>query len=246
MMARLSARSVLLLSVGLLAACQPLREPEPETVQAPSQPAEDTEAGPGPEADDSSEQERRRLADTLYEGLRALRQDRLMTPPERSAYRYFSRALAFDPGNELALEGMQDIVERYLELSQQAAWQGRFDNAELYLRRAGQVDDEHSGIDETRNEIQRERERTHSVEVISRQELSAQSQALVSTLEKLAREAAQEELFVLITVPRDGQGRWIYNRMREAVEGQRLRANIEIGDQPAVRLVSSGSQGASD
>lgn len=246
MMARLSARSVLLLSVGLLAACQPLRESEPETVQAPSQPAEDTEAGPGPEADDRSEQERRRLADTLYEGLRALRQDRLMTPPERSAYRYFSRALAFDPGNELALEGMQDIVERYLELSRQAAWQGQFDNAELYLRRAEQVDDEHPGINETRNGIQRERERTHSVEVISRQELSAQSQALVSTLEKLAREAAEEELFVLITVPRDGQGRWIYNRMQEALDGQRLRANIEIGDQPTVRLVSSGSRGSSD
>lgn len=240
-MARFVIPAFLLLS-ALLSACQPLNQSEPEeSAPARPEPAEATVPEEPDTAPEENEQRRRRIADELYEGLRALREDRLMTPPERSAYRHFRRALALDPDNELAREGMQDILERYLELARQAAWQGQFDNAETFVRRAALVDEEHPGLAQTREHIEQERERTHSVRMIPRQALNERSSALVSTLRESAREAVEQDLFVLITVPRDGQGRWIYDQMREAVDGQRLPANIEIGGQPSLRLVRRDS-----
>ena len=58
------------------------------------------------------EEQRRLIADLLFEGLQALDADRLLTPVDDNAHARFSRVLAYDPDNELALEGLQNIVLR--------------------------------------------------------------------------------------------------------------------------------------
>jgi hypothetical protein len=181
--------------------------------------------------------EQRVIADTLYEGIKALNANRLLTPPETSAYRYFSQVLAIDPANAVAKQGIQDIVAKYLQLAEQAGRQGQFESAKTFLSRAEQIDSFHMGIAPARASLQAEMNSTDLVMGINAGELARQSPALVSQLEEIAIKARDSGAFVLITAPNDTQGRWIYAQMQTAVQGHRLRGNIELGETPTIRLV---------
>ncbi len=102
-----------------------------------------------PAAQDPSalpDEESRLIADLLFAGLQALDADRLLTPVDESAHGRFQRVLAYDPDNEIALQGLQNIVLRYVELSEDASRQGQFDEAAGFLDRARFVDENHPAI----------------------------------------------------------------------------------------------------
>lgn len=228
--------SPLLAVLAVLAACQ--APPQRTVVLEPIPTVAPDPLPPQPEQTlDEQERERRYIADILYDGMRALRADRLMTPAEDSAYRHFSRALAIEPGNTVALDGMQEIVERYLQLADTASRQGQFDNAESFLRRAAQVDSRHPGIETAYATLETERNRTHSVHSLDARELRNREASLTHQLQELARVVVDINAFVLITAPNDEMGRWIYAQLQEAVAEYRVRGNIEIGARPTVRLV---------
>lgn len=239
-MNRLSISALIGCLAMLLVACEAPRQPDPvDPAPAPvPAPPPETVVHPGPLLD-PEERYRRMIADWLFDGLRALREDRLLTPPETSAHAYFSRVLALEPDNELAIEGIQDIVERYLQLADVASRQGQFDNAETFLRRAARVDPSHEGITRSRDYLNMERERTYSVTLLDGRELANRTGALVARLQDLALTVREKDMFVLITSPNDEQGRWIYSQMQSAFnrEEYRLRGDIELGQQPSVRLL---------
>ena len=230
-----TASAVLL---GMLVACG---TPVPELVDAESEAAavvpEQASSPLAPRLLDDEERHRRYVADILYSGMQALRADRLMTPPEDSALHYFSRALALDPGNTVALDGLQDVLRRYLQLADTASHQGQFGNAELFLRRAAEVDDSHPGIATSRQRLLTEQARTHSVLTVDVRELRSRNGALAQQLRDLAGIVVSQKAFVLITAPSDELGRWIYAQMQDALVDHRVRGDIEIGEQPTVRLV---------
>lgn len=238
---RVSVRSVFTVLIGLfmLAACVQ-QAPPPQVVITPE---------PEPEPVvvdqarlDDAELARRYVADILYQGMRALAADRLMTPAEDSAYHYFSRALALDPDNQIAKDGMRDIAGRYLQLADLAGRQGQFGNAETFMRRAEQVDSEHPNLAQTTRRLQTERERTHSVTTLNARDVITRQQSVSIQLQELARVIADANAFVLITAPNDELGRWMYAQIQDAAGDYRVRGDIEIGEQPSVRLVrTSGS-----
>jgi len=188
-------------------------------------------------AREDAERHRRYIADILYDGMRALRADRLMTPAEDSAYHYFSRVLAFEPDNTVAREGMRDIARRYLQLADAASRQGQFDNAEIFLRRAENVDVELPAIAVARQTLAAARAQTHSVHTLSNRDLLQRQPAIARQLEDIARLAVENNTFVLITAPNDELGRWIYAQLQAAMTDARLRADIEIGEQASIRLI---------
>ncbi|WP_339859735.1 hypothetical protein [Pseudohongiella acticola] len=202
----------------------------PETISIAEQLAAEAER-------EDAERQRRYIADILYDGMRALRTDRLMTPAEDSAYHYFSRVLAFEPDNTVARDGMRDIALRYVQLADTASRQGQFDNAETFLRRANSVDPELPAIAAARQTLAAARAQTHSVHRLNNRELSQRQPAVVQQLEEIARLVAANNTFVLITAPNDELGRWIYAQLQTSMAQARLRADIEIGEQASVRLV---------
>lgn len=232
--------AVLAMAVWFVGCQNPARQSEPpETTSQPSVPAE--VAGTDLEEEARRERHRRRIADWLYEGLRAMREDRLMTPPDESAHAWFSRVLALEPDNELALEGIRDIAARYVELAELSARQGQFDNAERFLRRAALVDPDHPRIEAGRERLALERQRTHSVHPLDAGAVARQNAGpLLSELDRIEEllTGNMDSLYVLITAPNDDQGRWIYGLLRERLGVQRLPGDIEIGGQPSIRLVN--------
>lgn len=209
--------------------------------------ASDASPGPAPEplqtallGSESEERYRRMIADWLYDGLRALSDDRLLTPAEASAHAYFSRVLALEPDNEIARDGLQDIVDRYAQLADIASRQGQFDNAEMFLRRGEQINADHASIADSRSLLAQERERTVGVYTIDGRSVANRDETALETLREIASRIADDssELFVLITAPSDEQGRWMFTQIRDALAEPRLRGDIEIGSQPSVRILN--------
>jgi hypothetical protein len=195
-----------------------------------------TTPDPGPEAWEIAFRRQRVIGDLLYDALNALEEDRLLTPEGNNAYRFYQTVLALEPANQLAVEGLQNIVARYLELAATASRQGRFAAADGLLDRARFVAPGDPSIAEAQRALEADRNSADLVFELDPQELAARSREMLATLEEIAGQAVEHRAFVWITAPSDEQGRWIYNAMREQTNGYRLRGNIEIGAYAIVRL----------
>ena len=176
------------------------------------------------------------IPDLLYEALQALSQDRLLTPVDNNAHARFKRVLARDPQNELALQGLQDIVKRYLQLSQGSMRRGLFDEAHSMLDKARFVDASHPQIAIVAEELRQEMNSKDLFYELDYPQFAARSESAVQRLSDIARQAKQHEAFFLITSPNDDLARWMVSVMREAVDGYRLRGNIELGSSASIRL----------
>mgnify|MGYP001817124201 CR=1 FL=1 len=75
----------------------------------------------------------------LRKGQRSLERDRLLTPKNDSAYRYFQQVLELDPGHSQARNGIDNIAARYAFLASEALDENDRVKAELYLARGLQV-----------------------------------------------------------------------------------------------------------
>lgn len=176
------------------------------------------------------------IPDILYEALQALNADRLLTPIDDNAHARFKRVLAIDPQNQIALEGLQDIVERYLVLAQQSMRRGQFVEAGELLERARFVDAEHPEIEAVAEALKRELDSDDLFFELDYPAYVAHSEAAVQELQEVARQAREHEAFFLITAPNDALARWMVSVMREAVSGYRLRGNIELSSRLGIRL----------
>ncbi len=180
--------------------------------------------------------ESRLIADLLFAGLQALDADRLLTPVDDSAHGRFQRVLAYDPDNEIALQGLQDIVLRYVELAEDASRQGLFEEAAGFLDRARFVDDTHPAIAAAAAVLENERASGDLFFVLDGNALRKQTAEIQQEIAMIARQAREHEAFFLITAPSDDLARWIFGVMRAAVPGYRLRGNIELAGRSGVRL----------
>lgn len=80
-----------------------------------------------------------RISRLLILAKEALREDHLMIPARRSAYRYYQQVLSLEPGNAEALRGLGKIVERYVTLTRYAIQRQDKIRANRYITRALRV-----------------------------------------------------------------------------------------------------------
>lgn len=226
------------LCVLLLGSCQ---TPPVESTPGESRPANealdirvlsDAEVYSGSESADTS----RMIPDILYAALQALSEDRLLTPVDDNAHGRFKRVLAMDPKNELALEGLQNIVVRYLQLAGESMNRGIFDEAEILLDRARFVDPSHPGIVIAAEALRLEMNSNDLFFKLDYPSYAARSELAQNELADIARQTREHEAFFLITAPNDDLARWMVSVMREAVTGYRLRGNIELSSRLGIRL----------
>ena len=226
--------------IAFLSACQSPPPTRPPAAQSPAAiPESDPQVATDAQALEPWEvefQRQRIIGDLLYDALRALNQDRLMTPVDDNAFQRYQRVLAFDPDNAAALEGLAMIVARYLELAAQASRQGRFEPAMNYLERARWVNPDDPTIEAAWVALQAEMNSGDLVFSLDAAQVARRSDRAQTELADIARQARDKNAFLLITAPTDEHARWMFTVMRDAVDGFRLRANIEVGSSPMVRL----------
>ncbi|MDG2421766.1 MAG: hypothetical protein P8N40_08710 [Gammaproteobacteria bacterium] len=178
----------------------------------------------------------RLIADILFEGLQALEDDRLLTPLEDNAHSRFQRVLAMDPENEIANDGLERILMRYVDLSQEASRRGLFEDAEELLGRAEFINEDHPSINLAWSLLESEKESGDLIFSLDTAEFLSRSEIARSRLNNIAQQARELDAFFLITAPNDDLARWMYLQMRNAVDGYRLRGNIELANQTSIRL----------
>lgn len=83
----------------------------------------------------------------------ALRKDFLSTPREQSAWQYYNAVLSLDPGNAEALDGIQQIANRYVALTHLAIDRGRYSSAQTYIDRGLTVVPGHPGLSMLQGEL---------------------------------------------------------------------------------------------
>lgn len=180
--------------------------------------------------------QQRFLADILYEALQALGDDRLLTPIDDNAHARFMRVLAYDARNSIALQGIQDIVLRYLQLSEQSMHRGLFEESRTMLDRARFVDAGHPDIERVSLALEAEMASEDLFFELDPREYSRRSEQAETQLADIANQARTHSAFFLITAPNDDLARWMVAVMRQAVDGHRLRGNIELASRTSIRL----------
>jgi tetratricopeptide (TPR) repeat protein len=179
-------------------------------------------------------QRARLLADILYDARLAYEDNRLMTPAGRSAFDRYIEVLNLDPGNAVALQGIQEIVLRYIELADVAMSQGQYDSAASLLARGASLNPDRPELAEARQRLAVARETRLESFTLDPRGLSSQSPEMLNKLAEIARHIKQQEATFQILARNDDEGRWIYKVMREAVDGYRLRGNIGIAGTPTI------------
>ncbi len=177
------------------------------------------------------------LADMLYEARLAYEDNRLMSPAGSNAYDGFMAILDFEPDNEVALQGIRDIVVRYTELADAATRLGQYDSAQSYLNRAAGIGVNAGIIADARQRLEQARETRMEIFDLDPDALASRSLEMMVELGDIGQHIRNIEAVFLINARTDEEGRWIYKIMREAVGGSRLRGNIGIASEPSIQVV---------
>jgi hypothetical protein len=229
-----------LMSLILLGGCE---TPMPETSVSRQEPVIEEEVllEQIPQQEDSQQisdyiLRARILADMLYEASLAFEDGRLLFPAGDNAYDRYQEVLSFFPDNPIALQGIEDIVTRYVSMANSAIENAQFDDAAEYLARAASIRPQAAAIAESRAALERERAVKRDFFQLDPIALRAQSLEMMSLLGSIGEYVKNQDATFLITARDDAEGRWIYSVMREAVGGYRLRGNITLGSRPNIQV----------
>ncbi len=192
----------------------------------------------------------------------AVKNKRLAEPRGDNAAEYYRQVLTLQPGYEEALQGLDKIVDRYLQWSDSAMRQGQQAAALRYLALARQVNPSSAKVERSAaglkslrasplslkpqhlspgsvtpaNVTPQSTSQARYVRLDARQ-LKAKSPDLIVALGTLADRIRLENARVTIEAPTDSQGRWIYQQLNNRHEEYRVRANFRLEAQPGVRLL---------
>ena len=122
-----------------------------------------------------------------------------------------------DPGNAIALDGLNRIVIRYVELSAEASRSGLFANAEALLENARNINDKHPTLLEAWIELESERNSNDLFFNLDSGEFARRTEGAQLLLADIAVKAKENDAFVLITAPNDETARWMFLEMREVL-----------------------------
>lgn len=217
---------------------------KPVVVTYPAKPAP-VEPEPVIAVVDEAELRRARiLADMLYNAKTAYDDNRLMLPAGNNAYDMYREVLQFDPGNAVALEGIKEIALRYITLAESAINQGEYADADALLARAERLGPDLSELPAIRSRLAQARQNKVQVHDLDPAALKAQSLELMTELGEIAQQIKSAEATFLIRARTDEEGRWIYQTMRNAVGGYRLRGNVETSGTPGIIVTFTGNMPA--
>jgi tetratricopeptide (TPR) repeat protein len=167
----------------------------------------------------------------------AVKQKRLTRPRGDNAAAYYRQVLKLQPGFEEAEQGLENIVDRYLEWSDAAVQQGRLDRARDYLLQARQINQQDPRLDALAQRLRQASKRGSGYTRLDSKQVKLRSAALVQVLGRLADQVRVENARVIIEAPTDAQGRWIYQQLNRRHEDYRIRANMRIDPQAGIRLL---------
>lgn len=162
------------------------------------------------------------------------RNNQLTTPSDDNALLKFQAVLALDPGNVIAQDGINRIVEKYLAWARDHAESGNLSKARVYVSRAESVDATHPNIVPVVNLINDREDLKTMLFTLDRQAVLRRNAKRID-FESIARAIVQKQAFVTIRAPDDASGRWLYQELNKRVSF-RVEAAFNITSTPSIVL----------
>lgn len=190
----------------------------------------------------------------LTAAAQAMLVDQLTTPEFDNAFDRYQAVLLLSPGNAEALDGLREIQLRYVDMSREALRQRQFSQAQDYLVRARMAGNNDllielgDDIERKRKEYFRQREQLlantktamsadNTELTFNTAALSRKDQSVIQQLHNLAFQVRTTDETLQIIARNDAEGRWMYQMMKEAVPGYRIRGDISVGRVPKIRVL---------
>ncbi|MEM7080260.1 MAG: hypothetical protein AAF513_16695 [Pseudomonadota bacterium] len=180
----------------------------------------------------------------------AIERDQITYPREGSAYQIYREILTRYPDQADAIDGINTLVERYIDLALQALQRGALPRARSMLARARIIDAQHPGIEPTEQQIRLMSNAERTTMTLAAADLAARRAHLAAAIAGFARPECRYRIYTAS----DRDGRWIYQALRSGVQHSagsdtakpnRLRAEIEIRRPTAIeRLCFSSAASA--
>ena len=167
----------------------------------------------------------------------ALTDGLLIDPPERSALRYYERALEIDPGNVDARYGIESIVDQLVAQARAAAEQSDFAKARTILARAALIDAEHPAVRPAQNELNLLEHARRNVYRLDPAALAAGADSARSQLLAAGRSSRADGCRAIIYARNDAEGRTMYDVMSASSGTTRIRAELRIAAAPRVETL---------
>ena len=206
-----------LAAASLLCAC----DPAPPTAPPPPQSA--PAAAPAPDPMVAARAQARVYLDR---GLLAMQRDFLTTPASDNAFLWFQKALSIVPDYKPALDGLERIVERYLQMTNEALMSDDFGRVRLFIERAKSVLPDYPQIERLESQATRLEKAERKTLKLDRRALERRAPMLMADLAVFGREARREGALVRIFAPSDSLGRWVYEQLSRSSGEGRIRADI--------------------
>ena len=171
---------------------------------------------------------------------------RLTSPYGRNAYDRFQGVLRLQPGNIQAQSGLQLILMHYVSLGRSALKRDKPAQAKQWLALAQTITQTNPLLDELQAAIDESLLRQSERRSLSKQgdeillkasDLSARNDAIKLLLQGVAARIRQSDESVLIVARTDAEGRWLYQQLRQAASGYRVRGDIRVEPTPKLRLL---------
>ena len=219
------SKAAVAIALLALAACQVEERPPPP--RPPSGPVP-VETAPVPVE---------RIQALLDRAETAFREDRLTHPAADSALTHYLAILELVPDDQDALDGVERIVERFIEQAQRAVRQQRWAAARSMLDRARLVDREHPSLPSLYTQLERLRDAERLDLKLSSAAVRDRAPEAADALGRFGAHARKPNARVFIRAGSDAQGRWIYAQLNRAPGDRRIRAEMEIGWPPRVLVL---------
>lgn len=229
--------SLLVLSVGLAGCQTPFWMNKKKNVEPPPAPVVQK---PAPIT-----KEQQVVKMLILNGEYTLSQNQLLTPKNDNAYDYFRGALKLDPNNQRAKGGLQGIVMRYVDLARQAAARGNYSQATTMLNNARIVDPDNLLIKEVATGLTEQIKSAPPVQpyrgganefLLDAGLVGKDDPRILARIADITNKVKATNSLAMIVARTDVEGRWIYQKMREAAPGFRVRGDIKLGSPVRVIL----------
>lgn len=181
-----------------------------------------------------------RIEPMLRKAETCLARNQLTRPEANNARYWFQQVLSHDPANVQAKTGLQLIPLQYLQMARDGAGKGRLGSARAFIRRGLAIEPGHPQLLDFQRQLQSVSQQAPAKTLqdtvsLDATRLAARSPITIAELALWANKAKASHSLVIISSRSDGDGRWIYQQMRKAVPGYRLRADIQRG-RPGLKL----------
>ncbi len=131
------------------------------------------------------ESARREIQQLLREAGKAFANDHLTTPVDDNAWYRYLRVLTLDPDNPSALQGINDIVEKYLSWAIQDIEAGYLHKAHNYLAKVNAIDDTHPNLAAVQKRLAEQENTRQQIVALSVYDLDHKTNTLADKLNRL-------------------------------------------------------------